>query len=100
MKNTLTAEDLKEAMGLIKKIGPIYHYVVTKPSCFDSIPKVKEPAGAFDMFGVTVYIKEQAADAWMISDRDVLNKYMSGELSEWDLVFLAYQSQKVVPILP
>ena len=96
----LTQEDLKEAMGLIAQVGPIYKYLVTRPSCFDSIPKVDEPAGSFDMFGITVYIKQQAAGAWMISDTDVLNKYMSGELSEWDLVFLAYQSKKVVPILP
>jgi len=79
---------------------PIYRYICLKPSTMQKLCQacVNDDRPSDMYAGLEIYQKSnQIADSWLFTEKDTLNKYLDGVLSELDL-FERINSGKVKPI--
>jgi len=93
MESSLTAEGLKACMERVKlsppkpKVCVVSHRTKAQLDAQKlGVVKLRPEA----IFGsIEMYVKDQAAACWAFTDREVMRKYLDGELSELDLMQLA-----------
>lgn len=87
--NGLTFAGIMSMLDALPPRIESWPYCVTKPQHAARLQAEFRPSQG-DILGIQIIEKpNQVADAWMISDRRILNRYLSGELSELDLMALA-----------
>ena len=99
---SLTVESIIAAMQSMKRIGPIYNWIVVKPGMRERLRANTTPGTVPKTFdgGMVIYEKEQSADSWAFADEVLLRKYLSGELSELDLMHKCFDGAGCKPDNP
>lgn len=71
---------------------PPWKWCVAKPELLSrlraELPELPKPYLPEGLYGMSLYPKQQVADAWMFSDKKILRKYLNDELTELDLLEL------------
>lgn len=72
--------------------APPWKWCVAKPELLSrlraELPAPPKPYLPEGLYGMSLYPKQQVADAWMFRDEKILRKYLNDELTELDLLEL------------
>lgn len=87
------------AMDTVRKIGPIYNWIVVKPGMRERLRANSTPGTVPRTLdgGMVIYEKQQVADSWAFADESLLRKYLAGELSELDLMHKCFDGAGCKP---
>lgn len=91
MKANLTIAVIQALVGAIPDMPQWLYFVVAHPRYEEMVKRCVPTAriGHPALVGIECYVKrDQVADLWMFSDHKTLEQYLSGELSELDLMGL------------